>query len=190
VEKSRRYLDNAWLTRKYSIEQLSMGMIAKECGVDPRTIYMWVKRHKIHRRTRADAAKLIRDHRVVDATHNANITYRSKEWLEEQRKKKGLTVQKIAEMCCAAPATIDNWLKTYKLNSKKIKQGRKTTISSFSIPQFMDGKIREFCRIKRTSRSRLIKDLLIEAMLREGIDPYGIKPKQALSENNDDSDDE
>jgi len=149
-----------------------MTKIAKECGVDRNTIAKWIKIHKIHKRTHCEEGMLAKDRTVNRASCNANITYRSKKWLEEQRIGKGLTLQAMAELCDAGHSTISKWLRLYGLNSRRVIRGRTSVVLSFTIPMFMEKKLIEFCEMKKMRRSELIRSLLIEAMMKEGFDPY------------------
>jgi len=167
-----QYRDNAWLTRKYAIEQLSMGNIAKECGVRTSTIADWVKRHRIHKRTLSETAKLTRDHKTGYGPYNANATYRSMKWLQEKRLEKGLTLKEIGDLCGTSQTTIHTWLKKYALDSEKPTRGRTVIVASFTMPRFMKKGLKEFCKRKRIAQSALIRNLLAEAMMKDGFDPY------------------
>lgn len=46
----RRYHDAEWLREKYHEEGMTQAEIAEECGVSPRAIRKWMKRHDIPRR--------------------------------------------------------------------------------------------------------------------------------------------
>ena len=170
--KFYQYRDNAWLTRKYAIEQLSMGNIAKECGVRTSTIADWIKKHRIFKRTLSETAMLTRDHKITYGPHNANATYRSMRWLREKRFKEGLTLKEIGELCGASNTTIQRWLKKYELDSGRPVQGRTVIVASFAMPRYMKKGLKEFCKRKRIAQSALIRNLVVEAMVKDGFDLY------------------
>ena len=51
-EGEKMYRDEAWLTENYIGEGLSMSSIAGRCGVTPMTIWIWLEKFNIEKRTR------------------------------------------------------------------------------------------------------------------------------------------
>jgi len=171
--KFYQYKDNAWLTRRYSIDCQSVRKIAKECGVGGNTIVYWIRKHGIYTRSRHEAARLRGDSMKGGATPEfANATYRRLGWLKEKRNKEKLTIVQIAKMCHVKHSTITRWLQIRKFEPGSIKKGKQVVGTNFTMSKFFRDKVDEFCRLKRKKRSALIRELLLAEMCREGFDPY------------------
>jgi hypothetical protein len=171
--KLYQYQDEKWLTRRYCIDQLSMRKIAQECEVCGSTIVYWLRKLRIYTRSRNEAARLRTDLMKGGITVEfANATYRSMKWLQEKRTKEKLTVVQIAKMCHVRHTTICAWLKKRNFKPGGIKTGPEVVGTNFTISKYLRGKVDEFCRSKRIKRSALIRELLIEKMLKEGFNPY------------------
>ena len=171
--KPDQYKDNAWLTKRYCIDQLSPREIAQECGVRIRTVQRWIEKHGIHKRSLSEAMLLRTERMRVDVTPElANATYRNRRWLKSKRIKQKLTVREIAEMCHVSGPTICSWLRIRGFKPGNITKGRVTVGIRFAVPKFMRENINEFCRLKKIGRSTLIRELLTGKMLKEGFNPY------------------
>jgi len=74
MSKNRRYRDKKWLSDKYLKEKLSLQQIAKLCNVDHKTIYYWLKKFNIPRRSISEAMHLIQ-------CNHCNLSREAIEWL-------------------------------------------------------------------------------------------------------------
>ncbi|MBA7660348.1 hypothetical protein ES703_68350 [subsurface metagenome] len=58
VDRKYFWRDKVWLREKYSIEGLSCAQVGVLAGCDPKTIYNWLLKFKIHIRTKGEAIDL------------------------------------------------------------------------------------------------------------------------------------
>lgn len=165
--KDYRYRNSKWLIRKYYVDMLSERKIAEECGVAGSTIHKWLKTHKIYRRDRSEAMLLRDDWRSDFNTHLANITYRDRKWLKEKRLEEYLSVKEIANELGASRSTIEHWLKRFDIPADETKVKEIFIRIEVKMPKFLRANLNEYCRKKNISRSRFIRELLIEEMLKE-----------------------
>mgnify|MGYP003132277788 CR=1 FL=1 len=52
LSEKKRYQEKDWLRREYLVNKRSMASIAKQCGVTPMTIWLWLDRFSIETRSR------------------------------------------------------------------------------------------------------------------------------------------
>lgn len=56
VCNDKKYKDIEWLAKQYLKNQRSMADIGRQCGVSPMTIYLWLEKFGIDRRSRGRRA--------------------------------------------------------------------------------------------------------------------------------------
>ena len=110
-EYDERYHDPEWLYQQYHGLGKDAYQIAEECGVGDTTIYNWMKRHGIERRSLSEAKRL--DGPFTDA-----------DWLREQYHEKKKSTRQIAEECGVIQGTIRDWMDRHGIESRSISEAK------------------------------------------------------------------
>ena len=95
------YRDPEWLHQKYWEEGLSLRAIAKKYGYSNPSIYRWMKKLEIERRTMSEAL-------------SGNIA-ELKEWLRELYLEGKLSLKEIAGQFGVCPEAVRKWLKKFDI---------------------------------------------------------------------------
>lgn len=114
-----KYRDEQWLREKYTKDGLGTAKIADLCDVHQQTIWRWLKRHGIPRRTLSEARG--GDTRL----HNSNWVYKQY-WIKER------STYDIAKQCGVSHDTVLRWMKKHDIE-------RRSKIEAMDIPdELMD----------------------------------------------------
>lgn len=85
---ARRYHDAEWLRERYHEEGMTQAEIAEECGVSPRAIRKWMKRHDIPRReVKGENHPLHGQERDESVKQSISDTLTDREYPDEWRKR-------------------------------------------------------------------------------------------------------
>lgn len=102
-----KYYNTEWLKQRYIGEKLSGLKIAKLCKVGRTTIYKWLEKSNIYRRSQSEALTLIEKR------------YQNKEWLEKKYIEEKSSATKISELSEVTCRTICLWLKKFNIPIRK-----------------------------------------------------------------------
>jgi 5-methylcytosine-specific restriction endonuclease McrA/predicted DNA-binding protein YlxM (UPF0122 family) len=97
---AKRYHDAEWLRKKYHDEGMTQAEIADECGVSPRAIRDWMKRHEVSRRElEGENHPLYGQERDESVKESISDTLTDREYPEEwrERLREELTGNEIPE---------------------------------------------------------------------------------------------
>lgn len=101
------YKNPEWLKEQYWEKELSIAELSKIAQVSYHTIYYWMDKNKIARRT-------ISESNIVYNKKNIQL-YKDKNWLTEQYWGFELSAFKIAKICGTTTTNILRWTKRYNI---------------------------------------------------------------------------
>lgn len=99
-----KHRDERWLRTRYLIDEANVGDMADEVDVAVSTIYSWLDRYGVKRRSRGPTPE--------------NDTYRDAEWLAFVYSEKGWSVSEIADYCEVVKSTISRWLDIHNIETR------------------------------------------------------------------------
>jgi predicted DNA-binding protein YlxM (UPF0122 family) len=108
------YQDKNWLIEQYQEKQLSLNEIAQiaDCGLT--TVFIWMDRYNISRRSLSETLKM---------RHDKNIQlYKDKNWLIEQYWGFDLSHKEMAKILNCDNSIISDWMKKYDIPLKEQKE--------------------------------------------------------------------
>lgn len=109
MNKIKQYQNKEWLEEKYWKEKLPANQIAKICNVTLLTIYIWMVKYNIPRRSKKEYISLRYN------ISQQNKKYCDKYWIYKQYWDKKLTLSKIAKLCGVNHVTIYHWMKKFNI---------------------------------------------------------------------------
>ena len=108
---SKKYKDKDWLYQKYWGEKLSAVKIAELCGISDETIFTWMRKFGILRRTLSEAVK-------------KNGLFENKDWLYQKYLVEELSTIQIAELCKCGKRTISRRMKRFNIKIRTFSEAQ------------------------------------------------------------------
>lgn len=99
--------DKDFLIQKYEKEKLSMDKIAKLCECNSGTVWYYLKKHGIRKKSKSES--ILRDRSECDF-ETAEKTFHDEDWLREKYLNEGLSTTQIGALCGASNKTIHLYL--------------------------------------------------------------------------------